>query len=713
MKTKIVPSLKSNEMNKKKQISSESCSLPDPKFTHRMESEEEEENFTENFKNQINSKTPALDSFGRDLNEAAAKGEIDPVIGRDREIERVTQILSRRKKNNPVLIGDPGVGKSAIAEGLALRIIQRKVSKNLLNKRIVSLDIGSLVAGTKYRGQFEERVKTILDELKKNKDIIIFIDELHTIIGAGSASGSLDISNMFKPVLARGEVHCIGATTLTEYRNHVEKDPALERRFQRILVEPPTAEETLQILRNIKDKYEDHHHVEYTEDALENCVKLSERFIPEKNFPDKALDVLDEAGAKTQITQVKIPESLIRLEENLKLVISDKRAAVAKQNYEAAAKFRDLEKKINLNIELETRSWENRLKEKRKIVDGERVAEVVSGMTGIPLQKLTKTENQKFAQLESILKSKVVGQDEAVDKISKAILRNRLGMKDPNRPIGSFIFLGPTGVGKTQLAKELAEIIFGDKNALIRVDMSEYMEKFNSTKLIGAPPGYVGHEDGGQLTEKVRRKPYSVVLFDEIEKAHTDIFATLLQIMDEGFITDGQGRKINFKNTLILLTSNVGQRKASDFGTSPGFNVVDNQVQGSKEIIEKELNRTFSPEFLNRLDEVVYFNTLTQKELLQIVEIEIRKLIPRFAEIGYKITITKDLKEQMVKVGYNSKYGARPLKRTIQKYVEDTIAELAIKEMIKKGDRISLSYDVTKDSKKEIPVKAKITETKS
>ena len=686
--------------------------IPDPKFSHRMESEEEEENFTENFKNQINSKTPALDSFGRDLNEAAAKGEIDPVIGRDREIERVTQILSRRKKNNPVLIGDPGVGKSAIAEGLALRIIQRKVSKNLLNKRIVSLDVGSLVAGTKYRGQFEERVKTILDELKKNKDVIIFIDELHTIIGAGSASGSLDISNMFKPVLARGEVHCIGATTLTEYRNHVEKDPALERRFQRILVEPPTAEETLQILRNIKDKYEDHHHVEYTEDALENCVKLSERFIPEKNFPDKALDVLDEAGAKTQITQVKIPESLIRLEENLKLVISDKRAAVAKQNYEAAAKFRDLEKKINLNIELETRSWENRLKEKRKIVDGERVAEVVSGMTGIPLQKLTKTENQKLAQLESILKSKVVGQDEAVEKIAKAILRNRLGMKDPNRPIGSFIFLGPTGVGKTQLAKELAEIIFGDKNALIRVDMSEYMEKFNSTKLIGAPPGYVGHEDGGQLTEKVRRKPYSVVLFDEIEKAHPDIFATLLQIMDEGFITDGQGRKINFKNTLILLTSNVGQRKASDFGTSPGFNVVDNQVQGSKEIIEKELNRTFSPEFLNRLDEVVYFNTLTQKELLQIVEIEIRKLIPRFAEIGYKITITKDLKEQMVKVGYNSKYGARPLKRTIQKYVEDTIAELAIKEMIKKGDRITLSYDVTKDPKKEIPVKSKITPSK-
>lgn len=683
----------------------------DPKMGYKMESDEEE-NFTENFKNQINSKTPALDSFGRDLNEAALRGEIDPVIGRDREIERVTQILSRRKKNNPVLIGEPGVGKSAIAEGLALKIIERKVSKNLLNKRIVSLDVGSLVAGTKYRGQFEERMKTILDELKKNKDIIIFIDELHTIIGAGSASGSLDISNMFKPVLSRGEIHCIGATTLTEYRNHVEKDPALERRFQKVLVEPPTSEETLQILKNIKEKYEDHHHVEYTEEALENCVKLSERFIPEKNFPDKALDVLDEAGARTQISQVKIPDTLVRLEENLKLVIADKRTSVAKQDYESAAKFRDLEKKINLNIEIETKSWENKLKEKRKIVDGDRVAEVVSSMTGIPLQKLTKTENQKLIHLEETLKSKVIGQEEAIEKISKAILRNRLGMKDPNRPIGSFIFLGPTGVGKTQLAKELAETIFGDKNALIRVDMSEYMEKFNSTKLIGSPPGYVGHEDGGQLTEKVRRKPYSVVLFDEIEKAHPDIYGILLQIMDEGFITDGQGRKINFKNTLILLTSNVGQRKASDFGTSPGFNTGTNGQEFSKDVIQKELNRTFSPEFLNRLDEIIYFNPLTPKELLQIVDVEIKKLLPRFAEIGYKISISKDLKEHMVHVGYNSKYGARPLKRTIQKYIEDTIAELAIKEQIKKGDKITLSFDASKDATKEIPIKVKIQEPK-
>jgi ATP-dependent Clp protease ATP-binding subunit ClpC len=555
-------------------------------------------------------------------------------------------------------------------------------------------------------------MKTILDELKKNKDIIIFIDELHTIIGAGSASGSLDISNMFKPVLSRGEIHCIGATTLTEYRNHVEKDPALERRFQKVLVEPPTSEETLQILKNIKEKYEDHHHVEYTEEALENCVKLSERFIPEKNFPDKALDVLDEAGARTQISQVKIPDTLVRLEENLKLVIADKRTSVAKQDYESAAKFRDLEKKINLNIEIETKSWENKLKEKRKIVDGDRVAEVVSSMTGIPLQKLTKTENQKLIHLEETLKSKVIGQGEAIEKISKAILRNRLGMKDPNRPIGSFIFLGPTGVGKTQLAKELAETIFGDKNALIRVDMSEYMEKFNSTKLIGSPPGYVGHEDGGQLTEKVRRKPYSVVLFDEIEKAHPDIYGILLQIMDEGFITDGQGRKINFKNTLILLTSNVGQRKASDFGTSPGFNTGTNGQEFSKDVIQKELNRTFSPEFLNRLDEIIYFNPLTPKELLQIVDVEIKKLLPRFAEIGYKISISKDLKEHMVHVGYNSKYGARPLKRTIQKYIEDTIAELAIKEQIKKGDKITLSFDASKDATKEIPIKVKIQEPK-
>ena len=590
---------------KPSEISASRRSLPD----------DEDEDFGGEFKgSSSNSKTPALDNFTRDLTEMAIKGELDPIVGRDEEIERVSQILARRKKNNPVLIGEPGVGKSAIAEGLALRIIQRKVSKNLLNKRILTLDMGSVVAGTKYRGQFEERIKTILDELKKNKDIIIFIDELHTIVGAGGASGSLDASNMFKPALARGEIQCVGATTLNEYRTNIEKDGALERRFQKIIVDPPTADETLTILRNIKSKYEDHHNVEYTDEAIQVCVKLTERFITDRNFPDKALDALDEAGSRAQLTQVKVPDSLIKLEQNLEKVISDKKESVSKQDYEAAAKFRDLERKINLSIEIETKSWEQKLKEKRKVVDGERVAEVVSMMTGVPLSKVTQSENQKLAQLEDTLKSKVIGQDAAVTKISKAILRNRLGLKDPNRPIGSFIFLGPTGVGKTQLAKELAENIFGDRDALIRMDMSEYMEKFNSTKLIGAPPGYVGHEDGGQLTEKVRRKPYSVVLFDEIEKAHPDIFNSLLQILDEGFITDSLGRKINFKNCLIILTSNVGQRKASEFGAGVGFNSGDSVAKKHEEsssIIKKELSKTFPPEFLNRIDEVIYFNSLT------------------------------------------------------------------------------------------------------
>jgi ATP-dependent Clp protease ATP-binding subunit ClpC len=642
----------------------------------------------------------------------AIKGELDPIVGRDEEIERVSQILARRKKNNPVLIGEPGVGKSAIAEGLALRIIQRKVSKNLLNKRILTLDMGSVVAGTKYRGQFEERIKTILDELKKNKDIIIFIDELHTIVGAGGASGSLDASNMFKPALARGEIQCVGATTLNEYRTNIEKDGALERRFQKIIVDPPTADETLTILRNIKSKYEDHHNVEYTDEAIQVCVKLTERFITDRNFPDKALDALDEAGSRAQLTQVKVPDSLIKLEQNLEKVISDKKESVSKQDYEAAAKFRDLERKINLSIEIETKSWEQKLKEKRKVVDGERVAEVVSMMTGVPLSKVTQSENQKLAQLEDTLKSKVIGQDAAVTKISKAILRNRLGLKDPNRPIGSFIFLGPTGVGKTQLAKELAENIFGDRDALIRMDMSEYMEKFNSTKLIGAPPGYVGHEDGGQLTEKVRRKPYSVVLFDEIEKAHPDIFNSLLQILDEGFITDSLGRKINFKNCLIILTSNVGQRKASEFGAGVGFNSGDSVAKKHEEpssIIKKELSKTFPPEFLNRIDEVIYFNSLTKEDLLKIIEVELKKMYPRFEEIGYKITISKDLKEKIAEIGYDPKYGARPLKRLLQKYIEDTIAELAVQQKIQEGSKITLSFDPKKNQDEENPVKVKIT----
>jgi ATP-dependent Clp protease ATP-binding subunit ClpC len=676
-------------------------------------SEDDDEDFGDKFTgSSLNSKTPALDNFTRDLTEMAIKGELDPIIGRDEEIERVSQILARRKKNNPVLIGEPGVGKSAIAEGLALRIIQRKVSKNLLNKRILTLDMGLVVAGTKYRGQFEERIKTILDELRKNKDIIIFIDELHTIVGAGGASGSLDASNMFKPALARGEIQCVGATTLNEYRTNIEKDGALERRFQKIIVDPPTAEETLTILRNIKSKYEDHHNVEYTDEAIQVCVKLTERFITDRNFPDKALDALDEAGSRAQLTQVKVPDGLIKLEQNLEKVILNKKDAVAKQDYEAAAKFRDLERKINLSIEIETKSWEQKLKEKRKVVDAERVSEVVSMMTGIPLSKVTQSENQKLAQLEDTLKTKVIGQDVAVTKISKAILRNRLGLKDPNRPIGSFIFLGPTGVGKTQLAKELAENIFGDRDALIRIDMSEYMEKFNSTKLIGAPPGYVGHEEGGQLTEKVRRKPYSVVLFDEIEKAHPDIFNSLLQILDEGFITDSLGRKINFKNCLIILTSNVGQRKASEFGVGVGFNVGDSiskKHEESSSIIKKELSKTFPPEFLNRIDEVIYFNSLSKEDLLKIIDVELKKMYPRFEEIGYKITVSKDLKEKIAEIGYDPKYGARPIKRLLQKYIEDTIAELAIQQKIREGSKITISFDPKKNQDEENPVKVKIT----
>jgi ATP-dependent Clp protease ATP-binding subunit ClpC len=676
-------------------------------------SEDDDEDFGDKFTgSSLNSKTPALDNFTRDLTEMAIKGELDPIIGRDEEIERVSQILARRKKNNPVLIGEPGVGKSAIAEGLALRIIQRKVSKNLLNKRILTLDMGLVVAGTKYRGQFEERIKTILDELRKNKDIIIFIDELHTIVGAGGASGSLDASNMFKPALARGEIQCVGATTLNEYRTNIEKDGALERRFQKIIVDPPTAEETLTILRNIKSKYEDHHNVEYTDEAIQVCVKLTERFITDRNFPDKALDALDEAGSRAQLTQVKVPDGLIKLEQNLEKVILNKKDAVAKQDYEAAAKFRDLERKINLSIEIETKSWEQKLKEKRKVVDAERVSEVVSMMTGIPLSKVTQSENQKLAQLEDTLKTKVIGQDVAVTKISKAILRNRLGLKDPNRPIGSFIFLGPTGVGKTQLAKELAENIFGDRDALIRIDMSEYMEKFNSTKLIGAPPGYIGHEEGGQLTEKVRRKPYSVVLFDEIEKAHPDIFNSLLQILDEGFITDSLGRKINFKNCLIILTSNVGQRKASEFGVGVGFNVGDSiskKHEESSSIIKKELSKTFPPEFLNRIDEVIYFNSLSKEDLLKIIDVELKKMYPRFEEIGYKITVSKDLKEKIAEIGYDPKYGARPIKRLLQKYIEDTIAELAIQQKIREGSKITISFDPKKNQDEENPVKVKIT----
>ena len=673
--------------------------------------DDDDDDLGPDFKNSASgSNTPALDTFSRDLTDLALRDELDPIIGREEEIERVSQVLARRKKNNPVLIGEPGVGKSAIAEGLAIRIVQRKVSKNLLNKRVISLDMGSVVAGTKYRGQFEERMKAIIDDLRKNQDIIIFIDELHTIVGAGGSSGSLDASNMFKPALARGEIQCVGATTLDEYRTNIEKDGALERRFQKIIIDPPTAEETMEILRNVREKYEEHHNVEYTEDALLNCVKLTERYISDRNFPDKALDALDEAGSRAQLVQVKVPDSLLNLEQNLEGVVKDKKASVSKQDYEAAAKYRDLERKIKLNIELETQAWEKKLKEKRKVVDGEKVAQVVSMMTGIPLNKVSQDETKKLSSMSKDLKGRVIGQDNAVEKISKAILRNRIGLKDPNRPIGSFIFLGPTGVGKTELAKELSKQVFGDSDSLIRIDMSEYSEKFNSTKLIGAPPGYVGHEDGGQLTEKVRRKPYSVVLFDEIEKAHPDIFNSLLQILDEGFITDSLGRRVSFKNTLIILTSNIGQRRASDFGSRVGFTKTGSDAnKESVSIIKKELQKTFSPEFINRLDEIIYFNHLTEENLLEIIDIELSKMYPRFIEIGYKITVTKDLKKKIAEVGYDPKYGARPLKRVLQKYIEDTIAELIINGECEAGNKITLSFDTKKDPSIETPVKVKVT----
>lgn len=661
------------------------------------------------------SKTPALDQYSRDLTEMAIRGELDPIIGRDEEIERVSQVLSRRKKNNPVLIGDPGVGKSAIAEGLALRIVQRKVSRGLLNKRVLSLDLGSVVAGTKYRGQFEERIRAILEELRGNKNVIVFIDEIHTMVGAGGASGSLDAANMFKPALSRGEIQCIGATTINEYRQNIEKDGALERRFQKVQVDAPDLETTLLILNNVKQKYEEHHNVTYTDDAIVNCAKLTERYITDRNFPDKALDAMDEAGSRTQLTDVKVPEVIKTLEKNLETVQVDKKKSVAKQDYEAAAKYRDQERKIKISLDIEVKDWEKKMKERKKVVDGEKVAEVVSMMSGIPLKKVTQLENEKLISLEPDLKSKVIGQDHAIEKIAKAIRRNRMGLKDPNKPIGSFIFIGPTGVGKTQLAKELASIMFGDPDALIRVDMSEYMEKFEATKLIGAPPGYIGHEDGGQLTEKVRRKPYSIVLFDEIEKAHPDIFNTMLQILDEGSITDGMGRKINFKNTLIILTSNVGQRNLQDYSGGMGFTTKSKQDKAEAEneiLLKKELQKTFSPEFINRLDDIVYFKALEKEDVINILDVEISKIMPRLESLGYKVKVAQDLKEKIAENGFDPKFGARPIKRMLQKYVEDTLADLMVQGKIGEGSTVTLSYDSVKEADMQIPVKVKITAKK-
>lgn len=637
------------------------------------------------------SKTPVLDNFGRDLTEMAEEGKLDPVVGREKEIERVSQILSRRKKNNPLLIGEPGVGKSAIAEGLALRIIQKKVSRILFNKRVVTLDLASLVAGTKYRGQFEERMKAVMNELEKNDDIILFIDEIHTIVGAGGATGSLDASNMFKPALARGEIQCIGATTLDEYRQYIEKDGALERRFQKVIVEPTNVEETITILNNIKNKYEDHHNVIYSPEAIEACVKLTDRYMSDRFLPDKAIDALDEAGSRVHITNIEVPKQILDLERQLEDVRENKNAVVKRQKYEEAAKLRDDEKKIEKDLAIAQEKWEEDSKNNRIIVTEDNVADVVSMMTGIPVNRIAQTESNKLAQLPELIKGKVVGQNEAVVKVARSIQRNRAGLKDPNRPIGSFIFLGQTGVGKTQLAKVIARELFDSEDALIRIDMSEYMEKFAISRLIGAPPGYVGYEEGGQLTEKVRRKPYCVVLLDEIEKAHPDVFNMMLQVLDDGYLTDSLGRKIDFKNTIIIMTSNVGARQLKDFGQGVGFGTaarVANADDNSKSVIENALKKTFAPEFLNRIDDVIVFNALEKEDINVIIEIELQKLYARIKNLGYTLLLSDNAKSFIADKGFDKQFGARPLKRAIQKYVEDALAEEIISSKISAGDEI-------------------------
>ena len=653
------------------------------------------------------SKTPVLDNFGKDLTLMAENNELDPIIGREVEIQRVSQILSRRKKNNPLLIGEPGVGKSAIAEGLAIRIIKKKVSRVLFNKRIISLDLASLVAGTKYRGQFEERMKAVMNELEKNSDVILFIDEIHTIVGAGGATGSLDASNMFKPALARGTIQCIGATTLDEYRNSIEKDGALERRFQKIIVEQTNEEETLEILKNIKDKYEDHHNVIYTDEALLACVKLTSRYMTDRHLPDKAIDALDEAGSRVHLTNLDVPLHITDLESELDNVKNDKNQAVKNQKYEQAASFRDKEKIIEKKLNSAQILWEEECKKNKEIVNEESIADVVSMMTGIPLNKLKQSESNKLSNLTSIVKKSIIGQDKAIEKVVKSIQRNRAGLKDPKKPIGSFIFLGQTGVGKTQLAKILAKELFDSEDALIRVDMSEYMEKFAISRLIGAPPGYVGYEDGGQLTEKIRRKPYAVVLLDEIEKAHPDVFNMLLQVLDDGFLTDSLGRKIDFTNCVIIMTSNIGVKKIQDFGSGVGFGTTAKKSQEdsfTQKTIMSSLQKKFAPEFLNRIDEVIIFNSLSEQNIHSIIEIELEKLYERINELGYKIKLSKKAKDFLCKKGYDKKYGARPLKRTIQKHVEDLIAAEILNSSINDGDTITIDH-VSKKSELSIKIK--------
>lgn len=682
--------------------------LPDsPKG--EMPFEEDDENFEKRESSSFSSKsrgegkskTPVLDNFGRDLTLLAEDNKLDPVVGREREIERVSQILSRRKKNNPLLIGEPGVGKSAIAEGLALRINKRQVSRVLFDKRVVTLDLASLVAGTKYRGQFEERMKALMNELEKNDDIILFIDELHTIVGAGGATGSLDASNMFKPALARGEIQCIGATTLDEYRQYIEKDGALERRFQKVMVEPTTVDETIQILNNIRERYEEHHNVFYTPEAIDACVKLTDRYISDRYLPDKAIDALDESGSRVHITSIKVPEEVIKLEKQLEEIREQKVQVVKRQRYEEAAKLRDDEKNLEAELDRVHKEWEKEVRKNREIVDEDNVAEVVAMMTGIPTRRIAQDEGNKLAHMTDDLKKNIIGQDEAVVKIVKAIQRNRAGLKDPGKPIGSFIFLGPTGVGKTQLAKELSKLLFDSEDSLIRIDMSEYMEKFSVSRLVGAPPGYVGYEEGGQLTEKVRRKPYSVVLLDEIEKAHPDVFNLLLQALDDGQMTDSLGRKVDFKNTIIIMTSNIGSRELKDFGTGVGFGTQAREEQVddlTKGVIQSALKKTFAPEFLNRIDDVVLFNSLKKDDIIRIIDIELIKLYDRIRQLGYEIEMDEEAKLFIADKGFDEKFGARPLSRAIQKHVEDPLADYIINARINEGDTILISLSEDKSA---------------
>ncbi|MGB0527630.1 MAG: ATP-dependent Clp protease ATP-binding subunit [Flavobacteriaceae bacterium] len=714
--TKLLQKLKIDYDNVKDQfrsmITSEDDYIDEPtsdaSFPSDAEDEDEEKDFSSakssksssTTKRGAKSKTPVLDNFGRDLTQLAEEDKLDPVVGRSKEIERVSQILSRRKKNNPLLIGEPGVGKSAIAEGLALRIVEKKVSRVLYNKRVITLDLASLVAGTKYRGQFEERMKAVMNELEKNDDVILFIDEIHTIVGAGGATGSLDASNMFKPALARGEIQCIGATTLDEYRQYIEKDGALERRFQKVMVEPASVEETIDILKNIKTKYEDHHNVTYTDEALKACVMLTNRYISDRFLPDKAIDALDEAGSRVHIVNMNVPESILELEAKLEATREQKNAVVKKQKYEEAAKLRDDEKRIEKLLEAAQLEWEEESKQHREIVDEENVADVVSMMSGIPVNRIAQTESNRLAELPEILNASIIGQDEAVVKVSKAIQRNRAGLKDPDKPIGSFIFLGQTGVGKTQLAKVLAKELFDSEDALIRIDMSEYMEKFAISRLVGAPPGYVGYEEGGQLTEKVRRKPYAVILLDEIEKAHPDVFNMLLQVLDDGFLTDSLGRKVDFRNTIIIMTSNIGARQIKDFGQGVGFGTAARKAQEGdfqKGVIEKALKKAFAPEFLNRIDDVVVFNSLEKEHINSIIDIELKGVVQRIKALGYELTLTKKAKTFIADKGFDKDFGARPLKRAIQKYIEDKLAEEIVNSRLSSGDRIKLDLSKSKE----------------